>query len=63
VIDLQLLARWLGDDLDAGFKRIAFVDQHQVGLALFAEEFLEHVTEVQLHLGEGFGEAALGFRR
>ena len=37
-------------------------EQHEVGLAFFAEEFLEHLAEVDPDLGEGFGEQALGFR-
>jgi hypothetical protein len=48
-------------DLDAGFERVGLVDESEVSLAFLAEEFLEHVAEVEAHLGEGFGKAALGF--
>ena len=59
---LQLLAGRLGDDLDAGFERVALVEQHEVGLALLAEEFLEHVAEVDLRTWAKVSEKqALGF--
>ena len=50
-----------GDDLDAAFERVVFVDEDEVGLAALAEEFLEGAAEVVADLDEGFDEAFFGF--
>ncbi len=57
---LELFARRLDGDFDAGFEGVVGVDEVEVGLAFFAEELLEHLAEVDADLGEGFGEQALG---
>ncbi len=56
---MQLLARWLGDDVDPAIERIVFVEQHQIR-APAAEKLGEHFPEIDPHLGESFGEELFG---
>ncbi len=55
---LRLLAGGTRHDIDAALQRVAFVQQGERGFAT-AEEFREHLLEIDLHLLEGVREELL----
>ena len=58
---MELFTRRLGNDFDAGFERVFFVEENQVGFAFFPEEELEHLFEVFANSGKSLGETLGGF--
>jgi len=55
----NFFAPGLGNDFDAGFEDVGFVQKHEFGLAAFEEEG-EHFLEFFLDGVEGLGEQLLG---
>ncbi len=56
---LELFARGAGDDVDAAFEDIFFVDEFEVGFTA-AEDFREHIAEVFADALECFDEHGAG---